>query len=83
MLYYFGFVVYILNMVDKDDGILCYKDFGFIKYILLDYLIIKCEYSGKYVIYYNECWFGVYYGFDYCYKVFGDLCEVEVYGIVY
>ncbi|XP_052693521.1 uncharacterized protein LOC128171775 [Crassostrea angulata] len=78
--YYLGFAVYISNTADKDDGILCYKDPGFTKYTLPDHLTIKCEHSGKYVIYYNERRPGVYYGPDYRHKAFGDLCEVEVYG---
>lgn len=81
--YYLGFAVYISNTADKDDGILCYKDPGFTKYTLPDHLTIKCEHSGKYVIYYNERRPGVYYGPDYRHKAFGDLCEVEVYGIAY
>lgn len=72
-----------LQCTFKDDGILCYKDTGFSKYTLPDHVSIKCLYSGQYVIYYNERRLGVYCGPDYSHKAYADLCELEVYEILF
>lgn len=79
--YYLGFAVYVSNTTNRNDGVLCYKDRSYSTRTLPDRVTIRCLQTAQYVIYYNERRRGVVYDSDYSHNVFGDLCEVEVYGI--
>lgn len=79
--YYLGFAVYVSNTTNRNDGVLCYKDHSYSTRTLPDRVTIRCLQTAQYVIYYNERRRGVVYDSDYSHNVFGDLCEVEVYGI--
>nr|XP_034318991.1 uncharacterized protein LOC117687041 [Crassostrea gigas] len=78
--YYLGFAVYVSNTTNRNDGVLCYKDRSYSTRTLPDRVTIRCLQTAQYVIYYNERRRGVVYDSDYSHNVFGDLCEVEVYG---
>lgn len=56
ILRFLGFLFYILNIMNKNDGVFCYKDIFYIKVIILNLINIICEkyVSGRIVIYYNN-----------------------------
>lgn len=40
--WFLGFLVYILNIIRKEDGILCFKDIYYIKIIIFNLINIIC-----------------------------------------
>lgn len=77
------FFIYVLNIISKLDGVLCYIDENLIVDIFLDVFDILCFVNGYYVIYYNERLFNVIYFNYYGCFVFNLFCEVEVYGMYF
>lgn len=55
ILWFFGFFIFIFNMIMKEDGWFCFYDNLFYNLmIILVILILECIMYGRYVIYYNE-----------------------------
>lgn len=69
-----------MNIIDYKDGVVCYYNKSYIKYMIFFKVDIFCLVIGWYVIYFNERFLGIIYLIDYSRFVFIDLCEVEVYG---
>lgn len=69
-----------MNIIDYKDGVVCYYNKSYIKYMIFFNVDIFCLVIGWYVIYFNERFLGIIYLIDYSRFVFIDLCEVEVYG---
>lgn len=78
---FFGFFLYVLNIMVKEDGMLCYKDINFIVVFILLIMNILCDVFGCFVIYYNFRKNLLFINYDYFLKVFNNFCEVEVYGM--
>lgn len=71
--------MFIFNLINKEEGILCFKDNNYIRVIILNLINIICFIFGRYVIYYNNRIY-IFYLFDFSVYVYNELCEVEVYG---
>lgn len=80
---FLGFFVYVLNLINKEEGFLCYYDINYIVIDIFLELIVFCDVQGCYVIYYNLCKLGLLLKFGYFGKVFINFCEVEVYGKIF
>ena len=76
---FLGFSVYISNTIQKEDGVLCFRDTNYTKFTIPNPVNITCPYHGRYVIYYNNRTHPPYPVGYYEYAR-ADLCEVEVYG---
>ena len=77
-----GFSVYLSNTINKEDGVLCFRDTIFSKATIPNPVNITCPYHGRYVIYYNNRT-NYPYPPGYSDTVAGALCEVEVYGQIF
>lgn len=78
---FFGFLVYILNIMIKENGFFCFKDMSFIRDMILNYVNIICIMYGRYVIYYNNRIILLYFVGYLIDGVYNEFCEVEVWGI--
>ncbi|XP_065928041.1 multiple epidermal growth factor-like domains protein 10 [Magallana gigas] len=76
--FYLGFSLYVSKTTDMHQGTLCFKDNHFTMYTLPAVFTATCHAHGHYVIYYNERRNTYRRGFTL--NVYGNLCEVEVYG---
>lgn len=39
---FFGFFVYVLNLINKKDGVLCYYDINYMVLIIMFRIVIEC-----------------------------------------
>ena len=76
---FLGFSVYLSNTVNKEDGVLCFRDTRYTRATIPNPVNITCPYYGRYAIYYNNRT-NPPYPDGYYYDVGTNLCEVEVYG---
>ena len=76
---FLGFSVYISNITNKEDGVLCFRDTNYTSATIPNPVNITCPYLGRYVIYYNNRTYPPYPEGYYAYTLI-TLCEVEVYG---
>lgn len=80
VLEFFGFLFFILNIIIKEDGIMCFRDISYIVEIIFNFFNILCCLNGRYIIYYNNR-INFLFFVDYCINVLCEFCELEVYGI--
>ena len=76
---FLGFSVYLSNTVNKEDGVLCFRDTNYTRATIPNPVNITCPSHGRYVIYYNNRT-NPPYPDGYYDDVRTNLCEVEVYG---
>lgn len=53
---FFGFFVYLLNIMDIKDGVVCFYDIKYIREKIFNFINIICfmDIYGRYIIYYNN-----------------------------
>ena len=77
---FLGFSVYISNIPNKEDGVLCFRDTNYTRATIPNHVNISCPYHGRYVIYYNNRTHPPYPADGYSQYAFNELCELEVLG---
>lgn len=70
---FLGFLVYILNIIRKEDGFFFFRDINYIRRIIF-------RVYGRYVIYYNNRIYLLFLNGYFKDGVNNEFCEVEVFG---